>query len=94
MAASAEQAVDYSLNTSADSDEMVALLGEVFARRDPPAVAVGLTPSEFESFVRLLCPNVEAQGLSIIARSAETGEMCGAPLAEHGGPILMDKPLG
>jgi ribosomal protein S18 acetylase RimI-like enzyme len=82
MAASAGQVVNYSLNTAADSDEMAVLLGEVFARHDPPAVAAGLTPSEFESFVRLFCPNAEAQGLSIIARCAETGEMCGALLTE------------
>ena len=82
MAASAGQVVNYSLNTSTDSDEMASLLGEVFARRDPPAVAAGLTPSEFESFVRLFCPNAETQGLTIIARSAETGEMCGALLTE------------
>ncbi|MCC6391353.1 MAG: GNAT family N-acetyltransferase [Bryobacterales bacterium] len=72
----------YSIGTPSESDEMVCLLGETFALYDPPAVAAGLTPPEFEHFVRLLCPHTGRQGLTIIARSAETGEMMGAPLAE------------
>jgi len=64
------------------SDAEAGLLGEVFTRRDPPAVAVGLTPTELESFVRLLCPKAAAEELTIVARSAETGEMIGALLTE------------
>jgi ribosomal protein S18 acetylase RimI-like enzyme len=74
--------VNYSLYTSAEADEMSQLLGDVFAHRDPPAVAVGLTASEFEGFVRLLCPKADAEGLTMVARSALTGEMIGALLAE------------
>jgi ribosomal protein S18 acetylase RimI-like enzyme len=61
---------------------MARLLGEVFSQRDPPAVAVGLTPSEFEAFVRLFGRKAEAEGLTIVARSAATGEMIGALLTE------------
>jgi hypothetical protein len=32
---------NFSTYREADADEMTGLLGEVFARRDPPAVAVG-----------------------------------------------------
>jgi len=74
--------VDYSVYKASDSDEMTRLLGEVFAQHDPPAVAVGLTPSEFEAFVRLYCPKADAEGLTIVARSRETAEMMGALLAE------------
>jgi GNAT superfamily N-acetyltransferase len=74
--------VNYSLFTASDADEMSRLLGEVFADRDPPAVAVGLTASEFETFVRLFCSKAAAEGLTIVARSAGTGEMIGALLAE------------
>ncbi len=66
------------------------LLGKVFADRDPPAVAVGLTPSEFETFVRLFCSRAAAEGLTIVARSAETGEMCGALLTEDSASTLPD----
>ena len=72
----------YGLPTESESHEIVRLLGETFAKRDPPAVAVGLTPGEFEEFVALLCADATTQGLTIIARSAETGELAGALLAE------------
>jgi len=74
--------VRYSVFTASDSDEMVRLLGEVFAQLDPPAVAAGLTPSEFEAFVRLFCPKAAVEGLTIVARSGETGELMGALLTE------------
>lgn len=74
--------VIYHLFTRADADEMSRLLGEVFADRDPPAVAVGLTASQFETFVRLYGPKADAEGLTVVARSAATGDMIGALLAE------------
>lgn len=74
--------IQFSVHTASDSDEMVQLLGETFAHRDPPAIAVGLTPSEFESFVRLFCPKAAVEALTIVARSTETGEMIGALLTE------------
>ena len=82
MAYSAKSMITYSVYAATDADEMMRLLGEVFAHRDPPAVAVGLTPAEFQAFVSLLCPKAAAEGLTIVARSAETGEMVGALLAE------------
>jgi ribosomal protein S18 acetylase RimI-like enzyme len=90
MASSPEKVVNYSLYTASDADEMTALLGDVFAQRDPPAVAAGLTPSEFEAFVRLFCPNAVAEGLTIVGRSAETGEMCGALLTEDSASAMPD----
>lgn len=74
--------INFSTYRASDADELAGLLGEAFTRRDPPAVAVGLTPPEFESFVRLLCPKAAAEELTIVARSAETGEMIGALLTE------------
>ena len=74
--------VNYSIFSAADSEEMSRLLGEVFAEQDPPALAVGLTVVEFEAFVRLYGPKADAEGLSIVARSAATGKMVGALLAE------------
>jgi len=82
MASSLEGMINYGVYTATDADEMARLLGEVIAHRDPPAIAVGLTPAEFESFVRLFCPKAATEGLTIVARSAETGEMIGALLTE------------
>ena len=82
--------VNHSLYTAADADEMSRLLGDVFAHRDPPAVAVGLTASEFEAFVRLYGPKADAEGLTVVARSATTGEMIGALLAEDSASVPPD----
>ena len=65
-----------------DLEDMVRLLGETFSRYDPPAVAMGLTPAEFKSLVRVFCPKAATDGLTIVARSADTGEMMGALLTE------------
>ncbi len=74
--------ISFTTYRASDTDEMARLFGEAFTRRDPPAVAVGLTPAEFEAFVRLWCPKAAAEGLTIVARAGQTGEMIGALLAE------------
>lgn len=74
--------IEYGVFAASEADAMVKLLAETFSRRDPPAVAVGLTAPEFEVFVCLLCPNAAAQGLTIVARLAGTGELVGAMLTE------------
>ena len=74
--------LDYGVFVSSDTEAMVRLLGDVFSRHDPPAVAAGLTSNEFEAFVRLLCPKAAAEGLTIVARLADTREMVGAMLTE------------
>jgi hypothetical protein len=83
--------IDYSVYRRSDCGEMAALLGEVFSERDPPAVATGLTSADFEHFVRLLCPKAAEEGLSIVARARETGEMVGALLAEDSASIMPEE---
>ena len=73
-------AIEYGVYSASDADAMANLLGEAFSRGDPPAVAVGLTPSEFGAFVRLLCPRAATDGLTIVAQLAGTGELVGALL--------------
>ena len=74
--------IEYGVYVESDAEAMARLFGEVFCRYDPPAVAVGLTATEFEVFVRLLCPKAAAEGLTIVARLAGTGELVGALLTE------------
>lgn len=74
--------IRYTGYTASDAGEMARLLGKVFAKRDPPAVAVGLTPGEFAEFVQLWCGKAAEEGLTILARCGETGEIVGAMLAE------------
>lgn len=77
-----ELGIRYGVFELSDQDEMVPLLAEAFSRDDPLAVALGLSAKEFERSVRPFCPRAAAEGLTIVARSAVTGEMVGALLAE------------
>ncbi len=72
----------YDLYQARDADDMARLLAGVFSQRDPPAYAVGLSAGEFEAFVRLFCPKAAAEGLTLVARRADSGEMVGALLTE------------
>lgn len=85
-----DTSVNYTFYTEADAGEMSRLLGDVFAHRDPPAVAVGLTAPEFEAFVRLYSRKADTEGLTVVARSAATGEMIGALLAEDSASAAPD----
>ena len=61
---------------------MAHLLSESFTRHDPPAVAVDLTPEEFEAFVSLWSPAAGAEGLTIVARDVATRRLAGALLTD------------
>jgi ribosomal protein S18 acetylase RimI-like enzyme len=74
--------VRFDICCPADVGELVALLSDVFAADDPPAVAAGLTPAEFSALVELYRDRASTQGMTIVARSERTGEMVGALLAE------------
>ena len=82
--------IEYGVYVHSDAEAMAKLLGEVFSRYDPPAVAAELTAAEFEAFVRLLCPKVAAERLTIVARLAGTGELIGALLTEDSASALPD----
>ncbi len=85
-----QQGIEYAIYTSQDADEMARVLGEVFSQRDPPAVAVGMSPSEFEAFVCLFCPKAAVEGLTIVARDASTRQLVGALLTEDCASALPD----
>jgi len=82
--------IEYGVYVPSDAEAMVQLLGEVFSRHDPPAVAVALTAPEFEEFVRLLCPKAAIDALTIVARLAGTGELVGALLTEDSASAMPD----
>jgi ribosomal protein S18 acetylase RimI-like enzyme len=79
--------ITYGVAEESDLEDMVQLLGTVFSRHDPPAVATGLTPAEFEEFVRLLCPAIAIGGVSIVGRD-DTGQLAGALLTEDSASSL------
>jgi len=76
------QQLEYGLISTSETEAMVKVLAEAFTRHDPLAVGVGLTPADFEAFVRTLLPNVAQEGLTVVARLRETGEIVGALLTE------------
>ncbi len=76
------EGIQYGLCETSELDEMVILLADTFSRFDPPAVAAGISSKEFEEFIRIFLPNVASDGLTIIARTADTSEMVGALLTE------------
>ena len=90
MGDSPESQIQYDAYTPSDAEVMAKLLAEVFSRYDPPAVATGLTAPEFEAFVRLLYPRVAADGVTIVARLGDSGEMVGALLATDSASTLPD----
>ncbi len=73
--------ITYGVADESDLEDMTRLLGAVFSQHDPPAVATGLTPVEFEEFVRLLCPAVATGGVTIVGRD-DAGQLAGALLTE------------
>ncbi len=85
-----EQNIVYRLYENSDADELAVLLSGVFSKYDPPAFALGVTQPEFEEFVRLFCSRADKQQLTIVARCADTGEMCGALLTEDAATDLPD----
>ncbi len=82
--------IEYGVYVPSDAEAMAKLLGEVFSRRDPPAVAAKLTASEFEAFVQLLCPKAALDGLTIVARLAGTRELVGVLLTEDSTSVPPD----
>jgi ribosomal protein S18 acetylase RimI-like enzyme len=87
---SGSELIEYGVCSPSDVDAMAELLAEVFSRSDPPAVAAGLTPREFGACVQLFCPKAGREGLTIVARLAESGDLVGALLTEDGSSVLPD----
>lgn len=87
------QEIQYGICEPSDLNEMVVLLADVFSHMDPPAIAVGITPPEFEALVRLFTLKAVEERVTIVARSIATGEIDGALLTEDSasaGPDSMD----
>jgi ribosomal protein S18 acetylase RimI-like enzyme len=76
--------IRYGLVEHEDVREMAGLLGDVFSRRDPPAIAVGMSATDIEGLVRIFGPKALAEGLTIVARNSSS-ELVGAMLTEDFG---------
>lgn len=91
MASSPGHLLKYELYKPSDADDVARLFGEVFTHYDPPHVAVGLTASEFEDFVHVFLPCEDTELLTVVARSAESGDIAGALLTDDLAAALPDQ---
>jgi ribosomal protein S18 acetylase RimI-like enzyme len=82
--------IEYGVYVPSEAEAMTELLSEVFTRHDPLAVAAGISAAEFELFVRTLAPKVAEEGLTVVARLADTGEMAGVLLTEDAASTVAD----
>jgi ribosomal protein S18 acetylase RimI-like enzyme len=74
--------IEYRVCQADDTAEIGRLLAETFTKHDPPAIAVGITPDEFEASIAPWLPGAAVDGLTIIARDRATGQIAGALLTE------------
>ena len=74
--------MNYEVAKPSDSDEIVRLLATVFSQSEPPAVAMGLSFPDMKQFLQLVVPSVIPDGLTVISRSAGTGELAGVLLTD------------
>ena len=76
------QPLDYAVANLSDSEDVARLLARVFSESEPPAVAMGLSCNEMSEFLQLVVPSVVPYGLTVVARSAETGRLAGVMLSD------------
>ena len=74
--------VRYAVCDPAEVPALTEMLALTFVTSDPPAVAVGLTPTEFEAFVALVIAPKATQRLTVVARDLASGTLAGALLSE------------
>ncbi|MES0827512.1 GNAT family N-acetyltransferase [Ruegeria sp. SCP11] len=71
--------------SEADIGEMSKLIGDVFSRRDPPAVVTKFSPEKLEKIALLFGSKSAKEGLSSVALDEVSGEIVGAVLAHDFG---------
>jgi ribosomal protein S18 acetylase RimI-like enzyme len=77
-----QEPVDYDVAKPFDAEEIVRLLATVFSESEPPAVAMGLSFRDLEQFLQLFAPRAIADGLTVVARSRDTGKLAGVLLTD------------
>ena len=69
--------MNYDIAKPSDSAEIVHLLAKVFSQSDPPAVAMALSIEDFEQFLQRIVPSVIPDGVTVVARSEDSGKLAG-----------------
>lgn len=68
-----------------DLSDLAELLGFVFSKHEPPAVAAGFPAQKIEALARVFSAKSIQEKLSFVARSDDTGKIIGAVLAHDFG---------
>jgi ribosomal protein S18 acetylase RimI-like enzyme len=76
--------IEYGLLDRDDIPEMVRMIADVFAKHDPPAVALGLSAPEIEDIVEVLAIKALDEDVTTIAKTTD-GKFVGAMLSEDFG---------
>jgi ribosomal protein S18 acetylase RimI-like enzyme len=78
----AQETVDYDVATPFDAEEIARLLATAFSESEPPAVAMGLTLRDLQQFLQRFAPRAITDGLTLVARSRDTGKLAGVLLTD------------
>jgi ribosomal protein S18 acetylase RimI-like enzyme len=74
-----------------DLDRVAEVVAQSFTDgSEPVALALGVTAEDFKGFLKALLPKFPGEGLSIVARDAQTNEICGAQLNDE---MMIDLPV-
>ena len=82
--------VRYGVLEEADADEMATLLAAEFSRFEPMSVAIDIGHDPLLELVKLYVPKAVAEGVTIVARDAASGELVGAVLTDDFGTPVPD----
>lgn len=74
--------VHYCVARPPDEEQIILLLANVFSQPEPPSVAVGLSFRDIKQYLQLVAPRIIQEGLMVLARSIETGELAGVFLTD------------
>jgi len=77
----------FAVNIAGPTDlaDLADLLGGVFSKREPPAVALGFPARKIEALAKVFGAKSIQEKLSVVARSEDTGKIIGAVLAHDFG---------
>jgi ribosomal protein S18 acetylase RimI-like enzyme len=77
MQAAPRDAICCEILRPADAADAVSLVARAFSEDEPMSVAVGVTVAEMEQLLLPAAEQIVADGLTVVARDTQTGEMAG-----------------
>ncbi|MGD1809488.1 hypothetical protein ACP6PL_29205 [Dapis sp. BLCC M126] len=78
-----ENEIVYEILQEKDLEPTINCLVDVFPNAEPMSRALGVTPSEFYPFAKIICQKAVAEGLSHIAKDSVTSKVAGFIISEH-----------